>query len=189
MNFHATDPTKWLDIYDPLQITAENRSFYTPFTADPKIPGRLFTGLQHVWRTDDSGGNEQALAANGCYAVALDPNRTKPCGDWVPIGADLTDTTFGNDRTGQYVVADERAPSDTGTMWAGTRTGRVFVTSNADAAPAAGAVLPDRLPDHARPLRVGDRDRSEQPRSRLGVLLRVQRVHARHPRARVRRAL
>src|SRR5205085_4956148 len=44
----------------------------------------------------------------------------------------LTSGSFGSDRTGQYVVATERAPSDTATLWAATRTGRVFVSTNAD---------------------------------------------------------
>ncbi len=133
VNFHGTNPATWLNIYDPLQITGEARSFYTPFIADPQVAGRLFTGLQHVWRTDDNGGNEQDLVSNGCLAENLDPNRINPCGDWARLGLDLTGTAFGGDRTGQYVVATVRAPSDTGTLWAATRTGRVFVTSNADA--------------------------------------------------------
>src|SRR5207249_3155803 len=41
---------------------------------------------------------------------------------------------WGNDKlTAGYVVATERAPSDNGTLWVGTRRGRVFVTSNANA--------------------------------------------------------
>jgi hypothetical protein len=135
VNFHGTDPTKWLDIYDPLQISDEARSFYTPFDADPRVAGRVFTGLEHVWRTDDHGGNEQDLVNNGCYAYNLDPFRSEPCGDWVELGGNLTGKAFGNDRTGQYVVAVQRAPSDNGTLWAGTRTGRVFVTGNADDTP------------------------------------------------------
>ena len=56
-----------------------------------------------------------------------------PCGDWVAIGQDLSSTAFGTDKApGQYIVATVRAPSNTGTLWAGTRRGRVFVASNAD---------------------------------------------------------
>lgn len=139
VNFHGTNPNTWLDIYDPLQATDEARSFYTPFIADPKVSGRLFTGLEHVWRTDDNGGNEQALISNGCLAYNLDPFRANPCGDWVQLGGNLTGASFGSDRTGQYVVATERAPSDTGTLWAATRTGRVFVSTNADS-PVPGNV-------------------------------------------------
>src|SRR5690242_1432437 len=56
-------------------------------------------------------------------------NPSRPtCGDWVPIGQDLTSPSFGN-RAGEYVVATTRAPSDDKTLWAGTRIGRVFVRS------------------------------------------------------------
>jgi PKD domain len=136
VNFHGTNPATWLDIYDPLQITGENRSFYVPFISDPMVAGRLFIGLQHVWRTDDNGGNEQDLISDGCYAYNLNPFRTNPCGDWQRLGVDLTGDSFGSDRDGQYIVATERAPSNTSTLWAATRTGRVFVSTNADALPA-----------------------------------------------------
>ena len=56
----------------------------------------------------------------------------QPCGDWVPLGGDSGDLSDGN--TGNYVVAVERATSDTSTMWAATRLGSVFVSGNADAA-------------------------------------------------------
>jgi hypothetical protein len=48
------------------------------------------------------------------------------------MGANLTGSDSGNFRAGQFVVATERAPGDPGTLWAATRTGRVFVTSNAN---------------------------------------------------------
>ncbi len=137
VNFHGDDPDTWLATYDPLQATDESRSFYTPFEVDPTTPGRLFIGLQHVWRTDDNGGDEADLTANGCNALALDPERSEPCGDWVEMGANLTSDAYGTDRDGNYVVAVERAPSDDTTLWAGTRTGRLFITSNADDVPGA----------------------------------------------------
>jgi hypothetical protein len=55
----------------------------------------------------------------------------------VQLGGNLTSNAFGSSRAGQYVVAVTRAQSDNSTMWAGTRTGRVFVTSNADDTPGA----------------------------------------------------
>ena len=79
-----------------------------------------------------------------CNALDLDPARTSPCGNWVPLGEDLSSTKFGQSRAGHYVVADERAPGDRGTLWAGTRTGRVFITKNADASNAQ-SVKWDRL--------------------------------------------
>jgi hypothetical protein len=142
VNFHGDDPKSWLNIYDPLQESAEARSFYTPFITDPKVAGRLFTGLEHVWRAENNGGNEADLTPQ-CLSQALDLERS-PCGNWEPIGENLA-TAFGASRSGQFVVATERAPSDTGTLWAATRTGRVLVSGNADA--AAGAVRFQRLDD------------------------------------------
>jgi hypothetical protein len=143
VNFHGDDPKTWLNIYDRLQLTPEARSFYTPFEADPTTAGTLFTGLGHVWRTTDNGGDEQELIDNGCLSNDLDPFRTRPCGDWQPIGGNLTSTVFGSDRAGQYVVAVERAESDASTLWAATRIGRVFVSSNAD--DVAGSVSFHRI--------------------------------------------
>ena len=42
-------------------------------------------------------------------------------------------------------MATERAPTNTGTLWVGTRRGRVFVSTNADA--AAASVAFDRIDD------------------------------------------
>ncbi len=137
VNFHGSDPTKWLDIYDPLQESAENRSFYTPFVADPKVGGRAFTGMESVWRTDVKAKDEQRLVNNGCLAYALDPFREAPCGNWRQIGPNLTTSSFGQTKAGQYVVAVERAPSDKGALWAATRTGRLFITKNADDTPGS----------------------------------------------------
>src|SRR4051794_26091067 len=64
VNYHGDDPSEWLAIYDPLQSTTEARSFYVPFQADPTVGGRAFTGLEHVWRTDDNGGSQTFLEAH-----------------------------------------------------------------------------------------------------------------------------
>jgi hypothetical protein len=143
VNFHGTDPKEWLDIYDPLQKSKEARSFYTPFIADPVVGGRAFTDLGHVWRTNANGGSQAYLEAH-CNALHLDPARTSPCGDWVPLGEDLSSTKFGQSRAGEYVVANERATNDSGTLWAGTRIGRVFITKNANASNAQSVKF-DRL--------------------------------------------
>jgi PKD domain-containing protein len=133
VNYHGNNPRTWLATYDPLQLAPENRSFYTPFIADPRVGGRIFTGLEHVWRSDDSGAPEAALV-DKCNAMHLDPGRAG-CGDWAALGPNLA-TEFNRatkNRGGQYVVATTRAPSDDITLWAGTRIGRVFVSKNADA--------------------------------------------------------
>jgi len=58
------------------------------------------------------------------------------------LAADLSGTFWGTDKggaapAGNYVAAITRAPSNASTLWAATRLGRVFVSTNADAANAA----------------------------------------------------
>src|SRR5205085_2817782 len=138
VNFHGTSETGWDWVSDTFFVGAgakEARSFYIPIIFDPVITQTIFTGLQHVWRTQDSGGN-QAFLDQHCAELGGDLPFTGACGDWLAIGEDLSSTSFGTDKApGQYIVALRRAPSDTATLWAGLRRGRVFVTSDADDAP------------------------------------------------------
>jgi hypothetical protein len=129
VNFHGTDPTEWLAIYDPLQASKEARSFYVPFQADARVGGRAWIGMEHVWRTDDNGGDPEFLEEH-CNALHRDAG---PCGDWEPLGNSLT-VGAARDRGGHYVVAIAQSPNDGGTMWAGTRVGRLWVTKEADVA-------------------------------------------------------
>ncbi len=130
----------------------EGRSFYIPIIFDPVVNGTLFTGLQHVWRTQDDNGGQAFLEQHcneffGTFDV--------PCGNWVAIGQDLSSASFGSDKqpgSGGYVVAIERAPSNNGTLWAGLRRGRVFVSSNADNA-TASAVTFYRIDTKSTPTR------------------------------------
>ena len=135
VNFRGTDPLGWDWISDTFFVGAgagENRSFYIPIIHDPVVGGAIFTGLQHVWRTQDNGGSQAFLDLH-CSEFTGDLPFTGACGDWAAIGQDLSSVAFGADKApGQYVVAISRAASNNGTLWAGLRRGRVFVTSNAD---------------------------------------------------------
>ena len=112
VNHNGNDVNTWDFVSRPLDGSGEQASFYIPLIGDPKIGGTMFAGLQHVWRTTDNGGDAATLDAK-CRNV--DPLGVLPsdaaCGDWKPLGADLTSKSFG-DRVGQYVVATERAPSE-----------------------------------------------------------------------------
>jgi hypothetical protein len=98
-------------------------------------PGYMYAGLDFVWRTTDNGGNQATLDAH-CNELTGDFPPAVTCGDWVKLNPGgqkaLGDGKFwGNDKLAAgYVVATERAPSDNGTLWVGTRRGRVFITSN-----------------------------------------------------------
>lgn len=145
-NFQNGDPSKWVVISGPL--FAEASQFYKPIIADPSVTGTIFVGEQSVWRTQDWGGNQAFLEAN-CpefTTAGNDPN----CGDFVQIGpsgaTDLTASTAdyrGTTRAGGLVAAVARGKGNTGTLWAATSTGRVFLSKNANG--AAGSVTYARL--------------------------------------------
>ena len=155
VNFRGTDPLGWDWISDTFFVGAgkvEVRSFYIPIIRDPAVAGTMFTGLQHVWRTQDNGGS-QAFLDQHCNELTGDLAFTGACGDWVAIGQDLSSTAFGTDKApGQYIVATVRGPSDNGTLWAGLRRGRVFVTSNANN-PTASSITFYRIDTSSTPTR------------------------------------
>jgi hypothetical protein len=142
VNFRNGDPAYWVIATGPIVSSPEGAYFYPPVTADPNpaSAGTIYQGSFSVWRTQDWGGNQAYLEAN-CpefTTSAAAPN----CGDFVQIGpagaTDLTAATYG-DRAGAAVAAIERAPSNTGTLWAATGTGRLFISDNGNA-PASSVV-------------------------------------------------
>ncbi|MGE5273031.1 MAG: hypothetical protein ACM3QU_04560 [Verrucomicrobiota bacterium] len=151
VNFSGKE-TGWDWVADPWILSGEGASFYIPLIADPKVGGTWFAGLQHVWRTQDNGGPKAYLES---VCNEFTGSFSGICGDWVPIGQDLSGAGFGSDKnpgpTG-YVVATDRAPSDSGTLWAGLRRGRVFVSKNADD-PTPSNVTFDRIDDATTPER------------------------------------
>jgi hypothetical protein len=151
VNFRGSDPLSWDWIGDPVYNSSEARSFYVPLIADPKVGGTLFIGLGRVWRTQDNGGNQVDLDKY-CNELTGTFPQNFTCGDWVPLGASsLVGTAYGSDKSGSYVVALGRATGDSKTLWTGTRRGRLFVSTNADA--AAGAVTFKRIDTSAQPTR------------------------------------
>jgi hypothetical protein len=160
VNFQGNKETGWDFMAGPLLGSGEGASFYVPLIADPNplAANSWFVGLQHVWRTQDNAGPQAQLDTQCNEFFGTGPFDTT-CGDWQPLGGsagDLTGTVpWGTDKnpgsTG-YVVATERAPSDTSTLWVGLRRGRVFVSKNADD-PTASAVTYDRIDSAATPTR------------------------------------
>jgi hypothetical protein len=158
VNFHGVDTLGWDWTGDVLG--SEPTSFYIPLIADPKVAGTWFLGQQHVWRTQDNGG-DQPFLDKYCAEYSGDYlNRPHDCGDWEPIGQSLVSTTYGGDKLaptngGNYVVATTRAPASAdptgGVLWAATRQGRVFVSQNANA--AASAVNFYRIDNSSTPTR------------------------------------
>jgi hypothetical protein len=138
-NFRNGEPSKWVIISAPILSSPEAAYFYPPIIGDPHPAnaGTIFQGSFSVWRTQDWGGNQAYLEAN---CPEFTTSATQPgCGDFVQIGggnSDLTAATWG-DREGGAIAWLQRTPQNTGTLWAATGTGRVFVTDNADSATAS----------------------------------------------------
>jgi len=146
-NFHDGDPTKWVIISAPIFTSPEGSFFYPPVIADPNPAkaGSIFQGSFSVWRTQDWGGNQADLEAN-CPEFTTFAGKPG-CGNFVRVGngvpsTDLTAAAWGS-RAGTAVAWIARAPQNTGTVWAATGAGRVFVTENVDA--SAGSVVWNRV--------------------------------------------
>ncbi|HEY0493725.1 MAG TPA: hypothetical protein VGD57_09685, partial [Candidatus Dormibacteraeota bacterium] len=159
INFHGTATNGWDFISGPMAFSDEASAFYSPLEMDQAVNGTIFAGMQHVWRTRDNGGS-QAYLDSTCNEIAYNGNIPNDvaarCGDWVPLGGnaldgpgDLTGAAYGADRKGFYMAALARAASDRNVMWAATRTGRLFVSSNAQA--PANAVTYTRIDSAATP--------------------------------------
>jgi hypothetical protein len=134
VNFHGNTPASWDWFSDPMLLSGEAAGFYAPWLQDPVTGGQIFMGANHVWRTQDSGGDPAFLDAH-CNTTGLfgtsDQLFTGNCGDWQPAGPALA-TTPGT-KAGSYVVALARG-MDQHTLWVGTRIGRIYVSQNADTA-------------------------------------------------------
>jgi hypothetical protein len=147
-NFQNGDPKGWDWISDPLFNNEVQLSlFYMPTIADPVQTGSLFAGITWIWRTQDNGGQPAYLDQHcnqrtGDFAAV--------CGDWVTIGgAQYGDNnnlagspTFApGTRRGGLISWVQRSTADTGTLWASTTLGRVFVSHNANATNPDDVVL------------------------------------------------
>ena len=141
VNFNAGAVEDWIwvadPIYTPYALGIEASGFYPPLISDPKVSGTMFAGLESVYRTKTHGLGTMTLEEANLHCNTNTGDFAVTCGDWVPLGsARLTAVSYG-DRQGGHLAAVERAPSNNSTLWAATTTGRVFISQNADAEPAA----------------------------------------------------
>src|SRR6266487_2417249 len=153
VNFQNGDPVKWVIASGPIASTEPGGAqFYSPIIADPAAAGTIFEGSLSVWRTQDWAGNQAFLETNCPEFTTSGANPA--CRDFVRIGptgatiltasaADYRGTSRACTGAGCAVAALARTRANAGTLWVATNTGRVFISSNADA--AAGSVTFTRL--------------------------------------------
>jgi hypothetical protein len=163
INLHGGNQSDWVTVAGPLAYSGEGTAFYKPQISDPVVSGTLWIGGHHVWRSQDFGGVTQSGISSHC--TEFQPGLPADCGDFVALGdpsgaggnntpGDLTSTQYGTDKrtsANDYVVAVSRASSDTSTLWAATRRGRVFISLNANA--AFGSVTFNRIDTASTPRR------------------------------------
>ncbi len=139
VNFSNGTTSDWNWISDPILFTGEE--FYVPIISDPKVGGTMFVGTGTVYRTKTHGMGTMSLSTFRKHCNEFTGDFTVGCGDWVTIGAtSLTSASLGT-WAGGSVAAVQRTASDTSTLWAATSTGRVFISSNADADPNTSVVF------------------------------------------------
>jgi hypothetical protein len=139
VNFSSGQMWDWNWIADP--IVGTGGEFYIPIISDPTVPGTIYAGTGTVYRTKTHGMGTMNLSQFRFQCNEFTGHFQVECGDWVSIGAaSLTSSTLGT-RAGGLVAAVRRASSDSSTLWAATSTGRVFISTNADAEPEGSVVF------------------------------------------------
>ena len=131
-NFRRGDPRAWVVIGGPILSSPEGAAFYPPVTADPN-PQRPAPSSK---ARSASGARRTGAATRPISKRDVPSSRRRPptptCGDFVRIGpagnTDLGGTGYGTTRAGGVVAAIERSAGDTGSLWAATSVGRVFIS-------------------------------------------------------------
>src|SRR3989454_7681743 len=131
----ATADWNWIsDVF--FTDVADPQLFYVPIISDPNISVTMYVGATHVWRTETHGLGTRTLARLRLHCNDWTGDFTVPCGDWVQLGLTTLTTSSLGDRARGNVAAVERATSEISTLWAAAATGRLFCSTNANAADA-----------------------------------------------------
>jgi Arc-like DNA binding domain len=139
---HGAD-SDWLWVSDTFFTNGEQFIFYPANISDPVVSKTMYHGQNSVWRTKTAGQGDMTLEEFRETCNLWTGDFSDFCGDWERVGPTNLTHTAGTRANGQISMI-ERAEGDTGTLWAGTTTGRLFVTKNADVEPASAGVF-DRV--------------------------------------------
>lgn len=137
VNFDGGDIGEW--IYTAAGIAnIPGTLFYTPVISDPQVSGTMYAATaQGVHRTKTFGLGDRTIEEAKRICNAWTGTFEAACGDYEPLGVTgLTAVGWGT-RNGGAVSALERPEANRNTLWAGTGTGRLFVSRNTQAVPAS----------------------------------------------------
>jgi hypothetical protein len=148
VNFNNGNIADWIWIADPIFGHA-NTQFYAPIISDPTVSGTMFAGTgRTAYRTKTFGLGDRTLEEANRICNEWTGTFEAVCGDWEELGPNRLTAAFWGDRAGGAVAAVERTRANNSTLWSATTSGRVFISANANADPAA-AVSWTRLDDDA----------------------------------------
>ena len=137
VNFEGGNMATWISIYDPL-FGHGGSNFYSPIISDPVESGWMFAGTgRTAYRTKTHGLGTMTMAEAQQHCNSWTGDFAVTCGDWAELGPNRLTAAFWGDRAGGNVAAVERTKADSSSAWAGTSTGRVFITKNVGADPAS----------------------------------------------------
>jgi hypothetical protein len=146
VNFNNGNIADWIWIADPIFGHAGS-NFYSPIISDPVVSKTMFAGTgRTAYRTKTHGLGTMTIAEANQHCNEWTGDFAVVCGDWAELGPNRLTDAFWGDRAGGNVAAVERTKADTSSAWAGTSTGRVFISKNVAADPAS-AVTWTRLDD------------------------------------------
>jgi hypothetical protein len=148
VNFNNGATADWIFTGDPV-VGQPGTQFYAPAISDPTVSGTLFIGTgRSAYRTKTFGLGNRTPAEASRICNTWTGTYEASCGDWVELGANPLTDAFWGDRDGGGVAAIARTRANNSSAWVATTTGRVFVTPNVNADPAA-AVSWTRVDDDA----------------------------------------
>jgi hypothetical protein len=148
VNFGSGDTAGWIWTADPIFGQAGTQ-FYAPVITDPTVSGTMFAGTgRTAYRTKTFGLGSRTLEEANRICNTWTGTFDEVCGDWAELGPNRLTADVWGDRAGGAVAAVERTTANASSAWSATTTGRVFVSTNVDAEPAA-SVAWTRIDDDA----------------------------------------
>ena len=113
-------PSTFTPVVTSTTLGGDLGPFYTPYILDPQAPAQMLVGTCRVWRGPSSGGTGWTALSNNFNTAD-----STSCASNVPT------------QIGAIAAAGPVTSNGSQVIWAGTSTGDVWTTSNADGGPGA----------------------------------------------------